>query len=188
VILLVDNYDSFTYNLVDYLLQLGSDIKVFRNDDPIKEIIKNQYTGIILSPGPGKPDTAGYLMELIGYYEDKLPILGICLGHQAIGLHFGAQLERAQKPMHGKLSTITIKEDYLFNRIPPRFKVVRYHSLVLEKLHGTIEPIAFSEEEEIMAIRHRTKNIRGLQFHPEAILTEFGFDMIKSWVKHNQIY
>ena len=187
MVLLVDNYDSFTYNLVDYLFQLGSEIEVFRNDDPVEKIIQNKYTGVIFSPGPGKPETSGHLLKLIGYYKDKLPILGICLGHQAIGIHFGAQLVKAKKPMHGKFSIIDVKKDYLFNNTPPRFRVVRYHSLILDELNGHIEPIALSEEGEIMAIRHLSKNIRGLQFHPEAILTEFGFEILKSWVSYNQI-
>jgi anthranilate synthase component 2 len=186
MVLLVDNYDSFTYNLVDYLIQLGSGIRVFRNDDPIEKITQEQYTGIVLSPGPGKPEDSGHLLKLIRYYENLLPILGICLGHQALGTYFGAGLGKAIRPMHGKFSEIEVKNDYLFKDIPSSFRVVRYHSLVLTGLNGMIEPIARSAEGEIMAIRHINRNIRGLQFHPEAVLTDFGFQILGNWVSHNQ--
>lgn len=188
MILLVDNYDSFTYNLVDYLLQLNTNLKIFRNDTPLEWIQDLDYTGVILSPGPGKPENSGNLYKLIAYFEDKLPILGICLGHQALGTHFGARLIKARKPMHGKRSTIRVKEDYLFKSFPENFRVVRYHSLILEELGEDIEPIAFTDQGEIMAIRHKTKNIRGVQFHPEAFLTDFGFEIIKNWILNNKIY
>jgi anthranilate synthase component 2 len=167
---------------------MDTNLKIFRNDDPIDKILANKYSGMILSPGPDKPENSGNLNSLISYYEDKLPILGICLGHQALGTHFGARLIKALKPMHGKRSSIRVQEDYLFRLLPARFQVVRYHSLILEDLKGGIEPIAFSDQGEIMAIRHPVKNIRGVQFHPEAVLSEFGFDILKNWISYNQIY
>ncbi|MBR9999826.1 MAG: aminodeoxychorismate/anthranilate synthase component II [Cyclobacteriaceae bacterium] len=187
MVLLIDNYDSFTYNLADYLLQMKTGLKIFRNDDSFGKIIRGDYTGVIFSPGPGRPENAGILNQLIAHYENKLPVLGICLGHQAIGVQSGAKLVKALKPMHGKRSLIRIKEDYIFNTLPGEFHVVRYHSLILQDLKGGLEPLAFSSEGEIMAIRHRTKNIRGVQFHPEAILTEYGFKILQNWISYNQI-
>jgi anthranilate synthase/aminodeoxychorismate synthase-like glutamine amidotransferase len=188
LVLLLDNYDSFTYNLADYLLQLGTEIKVHRNDEPFTEIIRDQYTGAIFSPGPGRPETSGNLNRLIAWYENRLPMLGICLGHQAIGQHFGAGLVRAQKPMHGKRSLISTVDDYIFNALPEKFQVIRYHSLVLQHLAGGLEPISISAEGEIMAIRHVEKNIRGVQFHPEAVLTEYGMAILRNWISHNRIF
>jgi anthranilate synthase component 2 len=188
LVLLLDNYDSFTYNLADYLLQLGTEIKIYRNDDPMTEIIRDEYTGVIFSPGPGRPETSGNLNRLIAYYENRLPMLGICLGHQAIGQYFGAGLVRAQKPMHGKRSLISVMDDYIFTSLPRKFQVVRYHSLVLQHTAGAIESIAFSAEGEIMAIRHAEKNIRGVQFHPEAVLTEYGMVILRNWISYNRIF
>jgi anthranilate synthase component 2 len=142
---------------------------------------------MVLSPGPGKPCDSGNLLELIECYMDKIPILGICLGHQAIGNFMGAQIIKAEKPMHGKISKINLTEDYLFRTIPKRIKVVRYHSLVLYQLPEELEQIATTSNGEIMAIRHKHKNIRGLQFHPEAVMTEFGKDILWNWVEHNEI-
>lgn len=188
MILLLDNYDSFTYNLVDYLSQMHVDIKIFRNDDPFEQIIQQTYSGVILSPGPGIPETSGHLITIINHYQNSLPILGICLGHQAIGIQFGAKLVKAYKPMHGKLSSINIEQDYIFYRIPSKLRVVRYHSLILEELPTDLVPIAFTDQGEVMAIKHNFKNIRGVQFHPEAILTEYGFEILKNWIHHNKIF
>ncbi|MCL4135936.1 UNVERIFIED_CONTAM: hypothetical protein GTU68_016543, partial [Idotea baltica] len=143
-ILLLDNYDSFTYNLVDYFNQLGIAVKVFRNSDPLEEIISYPYAGVVLSPGPERPSTAGNLMDVIAFYEGKLPVLGICLGHQAIGEYFGAGLEKAVYPMHGKVSRIKTSEGVLFKGIPREIEVVRYHSLVLQNLPDTLKPVAFA--------------------------------------------
>jgi anthranilate synthase component 2 len=188
LVLLIDNYDSFTYNLADYLLQLGTKIKICRNDEPFTEIVSQEYTGVILSPGPGRPEISGNLIRLIAYYEDRLPLLGICLGHQAIGQHYGAPLIKALRPMHGKRSFIFTHEDYLFKSLPEKFQVVRYHSLILQYTTGGIEPIAHTADGEIMAIRHREKNIRGVQFHPEAVLTEYGMDILRNWISENRIF
>ena len=187
MVLLIDNYDSFTFNLADYLLQLNTDVRIFRNDDPFEEITDGDYSGVIFSPGPGRPESSGYLNRLIAYYETRIPVLGICLGHQAIGQRFGSELVKALKPMHGKRSLIIISEDYLFDSLPEKFYVVRYHSLILKQAAGEIEPIAHSTEGEIMAIRHRRKNIRGVQFHPEAVLTDHGIQILENWISYNQI-
>ena len=187
MILLLDNFDSFTYNLVDYFKQLNVNSKIFRNDQSINEITPFQCSGIVLSPGPGIPKNSGNMLDVIKYYMDKVPILGICLGHQAIGNFFNAKIIKAERPMHGKISSIYVENDYLFKGLPAIIKVVRYHSLVLNELPAEIEQIAYSNNGEIMAIKHKHKNIRGLQFHPEAILTEFGMDILRNWVLHNEI-
>ena len=188
MILLIDNYDSFTYNLVDYLLQMNVRLKVIRNDDPHEKYLNMALQGIVLSPGPGRPENSGNLMQLIRIFEDRVPILGICLGHQALGMHFGSRLVRARKPMHGKRSLITVNEDYLFEALPRNFHVVRYHSLILENPGENMEPIALTNDNEIMAIRHSSKNLRGVQFHPEAILTDYGFQVLENWISYNRIY
>lgn len=187
MILLLDNYDSFTYNLVDYFNQLGIASKIMRNNETLESISKFNFKGIVLSPGPGTPDKAGNLLKVIQYYQDKLPILGICLGHQALGTFYGAELVKANKPMHGKMSQVKLLKDYLFKNIPQEITAVRYHSLKLINLSKELEAIGWTQENEIMGIRHRYKNIRGLQFHPEAILTENGFSILKNWVIHNHI-
>ncbi len=187
MILLIDNFDSFTYNLADYLAQCGATCTVLRNNEGLSAITKKEYQAVVLSPGPQTPEKAGNLMQVIDYYATRLPMLGICLGHQAIGTYFGASLEKATKPMHGKISTVTLQKDYIFDQIPCRTSVVRYHSLLLKKLPQEIEPIAFTTQQEIMAIRHRTLPIRGLQFHPEAALTLHGLKMMQNWIKFNQI-
>jgi anthranilate synthase component 2 len=173
--------------LVDYFKQLEVDSIIFRNNQDIEEITKHVYSGIVLSPGPGKPCDSGNLLEVIKYYMDKIPILGICLGHQAIGNFFNVQIIKAEKPMHGKISKIQLKNDYIFKGMPDKINVVRYHSLVLSQLPTELENIASTANGEIMAIRHKTKNIRGLQFHPEAILTEYGMNILRNWVVVNEI-
>lgn len=187
MILLLDNFDSFTYNLVDYFKQLNIDVLIFRNNEQLEEIARHSFNGIVLSPGPGKPCDSGIMLEVVKYYMDRIPILGICLGHQAIGNFFNAQIVNSEKPMHGKISKIKLKNDYLFKRIPDEINVVRYHSLVINQLPEVLENIATASNGEIMAIRHIYKNIRGLQFHPEAVLTDFGMDILKNWVDYNEI-
>lgn len=182
MILLLDNFDSFTFNLVDYLHQLNVSCDVRRNDHKIEDIISQKYSGVILSPGSGNPINAGNMMEIINYYHNKLPIMGICLGHQAIGQYFGAKLQKSLKPMHGKISEIICKAADIHLNIPEKIKVVRYHSLILSDLPSNIEAIAHSSEGEIMSIRHNTLPIYGLQYHPEAILTEYGKEILKNWV------
>jgi len=185
--LLLDNFDSFTYNLVDYFQQLNVTPQVFRNNQSLEYITKNKYKGVVLSPGPGLPEESGNLLNVIKYYQNKLPILGICLGHQAIGQFYKAKIIQADKPMHGKLSQVLLENDYLFKDIPNKIRTVRYHSLILDNVPDNLEIIGRTENNEIMAIRHQTLNIRGLQFHPEAILTEYGKKIIKNWIRENQL-
>lgn len=185
--MLLDNFDSFTYNLVDYFEQLNVKPKVYRNNQSLEEITNHDYNGVVLSPGPGLPEESGNLLNVIEHYENKLPILGICLGHQAIGQFFNATILKAAKPMHGKISTVLLESDYLFKDIPDEIHAVRYHSLILGNLPDNLEIIARTENKEIMAIRHQFLNIRGLQFHPEAILTEFGKKILQNWVIQNQL-
>ncbi|UII34425.1 aminodeoxychorismate/anthranilate synthase component II [Fulvivirga ulvae] len=188
MILLLDNFDSFTYNLVDYFQQLGIKCEVIRNNVGIKDIISGNYQGIVLSPGPEIPEKAGNLMEVLKYYHNKLPVLGICLGHQAIGEFFGARLIKATKPMHGKISKVALEEDVIFRSMPKSINVVRYNSLIVEHENvGDLKVIARSYDGEIMALRHKELPIWGVQFHPEAALTEYGLDILKNWLTYNQI-
>ncbi|WP_338766551.1 aminodeoxychorismate/anthranilate synthase component II [Bernardetia sp. ABR2-2B] len=188
MILLLDNFDSFTYNLWDYVQHLGVECKVFRNDTSLKELQKYNFTGVILSPGFGKPQDAGVMMEVIDYYHQKLPILGVCLGHQALGIYFGAKLIYAEKPMHGKVSKIECKvdskTDLLFQNMPSKIEVVHYHSLLidLEKHTPLLYPTAYTEKGELMAFSHITLPIKAIQFHPEAALTEYGLQMLENWL------
>ncbi|WP_338815507.1 aminodeoxychorismate/anthranilate synthase component II (plasmid) [Bernardetia sp. Wsw4-3y2] len=188
MILLLDNFDSFTYNLWDYVQRLGVECKVFRNDTSLKELQEHNFTGVILSPGFGKPQEAGNMMDVIDYYYQKLPILGVCLGHQALGIYFGAKLIYAEKPMHGKVSTIECKvnqkTDLLFQNMPSKIEVVRYHSLLidLEKNNTLLYPTAYTEKNELMAFSHITLPIKAIQFHPEAALTEYGLQMLENWL------
>jgi anthranilate synthase component 2 len=187
MIILLDNFDSFTYNLVDYFKQLGLCIVVLRNDVQLEKIIALNPQAIVLSPGHGTPKKAGIMMEVIAYYYNKIPILGICLGHQALGEFFGATLAKAQKPMHGKISTLqvvdneVVKKNKLFQDLPKKFSIVRYHSLIIQNDSPDLTVLAYTEDGEIMAFQHKTLPICGLQFHPEAILTEFGLDILRNW-------
>jgi anthranilate synthase/aminodeoxychorismate synthase-like glutamine amidotransferase len=182
LVLLLDNFDSFTYNLVDYIKQGGSEVKVLRNDISLSEVTQYNFKGIILSPGPSTPDTAGNMREVIDYYQTRLPLLGVCLGHQSIGQYYGATVKRALKPMHGKISRIKLEDDTLFKGLPSEINVVRYHSLIIDNLPESLSVIAKSGNGEIMGIRHKYFPIWGLQFHPEAILTEFGKEMLKNFL------
>ena len=184
VILLLDNYDSFTYNLCDYLQQCGAEVDVVRNDLLDVKTVSSKYDAIVISPGPGEPLQAGCTMEVIEKYADQLPIFGVCLGMQAIGLHFGADLVRAHFPMHGKESTLNFNVDHqLFTSISSPFNVCRYHSLILQNLQNTpLNIIAETAAGEPMAIAHSTLPIWAVQFHPEAILTPQGLQLIKNWL------
>lgn len=182
MLLLLDNFDSFTYNLVDYFGQAGVEAKVVRNDVPLQEVIQLPVTAVVLSPGPGTPKQAGSLMDVIHYYHEKVPMLGICLGHQALGEFFGAKLEKGIKPMHGKVSEIICEADPIFESIPSKTEVVRYHSLVLRHTPESILPLAHTAEGELMAFKHKTLPLYALQFHPEAALTTYGLQMLKNWV------
>ena len=184
MVLLVDNYDSFTYNLADYLRQLDVPLDVVRNDErPLKVILETRYDGIVLSPGPKRPADAGWMMDLIAARHADTPILGICLGHQGLGEYFGATLTRAARPVHGKTANILHDGTDLFDRLPSPMRVMRYHSLVLENLDQTdLEVTARTEAGEVMAIRHREFPCVGVQFHPESILTEQGIALLDNWL------
>ncbi|WHY65325.1 aminodeoxychorismate/anthranilate synthase component II [Neobacillus sp. SuZ13] len=186
MILLIDNFDSFTFNLYQYLGELGEQITVFRNNQLNMEQIKElNPKAIILSPGPGKPEDAGICIELIQTFFNKIPILGICLGHQAIGAAFGGEIKRAALIKHGKTSFISHQCDGLFAELPNPLEVMRYHSLIIEKcsIPEVLECIAHSDEDqEIMAIRHRDYPVFGLQFHPESIGTPSGKQILNNFL------
>lgn len=183
MILIVDNFDSFTYNLVDYFNQLGEECEVVRNDIPPTEHLKSKYSALVLSPGPGKPENAGFLLEYIRVFENQIPILGICLGHQAIAKYYGGTVEKALKPMHGKVSLVhSLVEDELLEGIEKQFSVVRYHSLVVKDLQNTsLSVLAVTEEGENMILKHQELPIYGIQYHPEAALTDFGLQILHNW-------
>ncbi len=188
-LLVLDNFDSFTYMLVDYLRQVGAVCTVVRNDQPLHTFSTLSFDGVVLSPGPGMPRQAGNLMAVVAQYADQLPMLGVCLGQQALGEFFGAELLPGHRPMHGKVSPIRVDTgDPLFAGMPDRFGVTRYHSLVIQALPPELVAIARTEvgahgaPAEIMAIRHRTRPIWGVQFHPEAILTEYGLQLLQNWI------
>ena len=188
MILMIDNYDSFTYNIVQYCRELGADLKIIRNDEmSVAEIEKLKPEKIIISPGPASPDEAGITLEVIEYFKDKLPILGICLGHQSIAQVFGGEVIRAKNMMHGKTSTMKlIKECAIFKDLPQEFTATRYHSLIVDKdsLPSIIEPTAYStDDNEIMALKVKDKEIYGVQFHPESIMSQYGHEMIGNFLK-----
>lgn len=180
---LIDNYDSFTYILHHYLLQTGYKCAVYHNDEiTVAELVALAPTRIIISPGPETPLQAGITMEAVGYFHDKIPILGVCLGHQAIGMHFGARLIKAPVPMHGKTSILHCTEHPLFAGIPPSPNVMRYHSLAISDLAQTgLQSIAHTDDGVIMAMIHETSPCVGVQFHPESVGTEHGLQMLKNW-------
>ncbi|GGG46299.1 anthranilate synthase component II [Hymenobacter glacieicola] len=186
-LLLLDNFDSFTYNLLDYLRQLGCEVLVRRNNVPLAELQALSFDGIVLSPGPGTPAAAGVMPAVIEAYHQQLPMLGVCLGHQALGEFFGAQVSRAARPMHGKVSEVAwLAPSPLSAGLPLRMPVTRYHSLVLDQLPPSLEALArtTTTEQEIMALRHRTLPLYGVQFHPEALLTPNGLALLGNWVKN----
>ena len=187
MILVVDNFDSFTYNLVDYFNQLDLEVHVKRNNIPFDDIVSERYSAVVLSPGPGIPNKAGNLMKVIEHYHDKIPVLGICLGHQAIADFFNGDIIKAQQPMHGKISNIGHEGDLIFAGIPQKFNVVRYHSLVCDNLPATLEVISKSDSNEFMALKHRNLPIYGLQFHPEAVLTQYGLKILQNWKNINSL-
>lgn len=184
-ILMIDNYDSFTYNIVQYFGELGADVEVFRNDEiTVAEIAKRSPDRLVLSPGPCSPAEAGISVEVIKFFAGKLPILGVCLGHQAIGAAFGGNIVRAQQLMHGKTSLITTTQDGVFANLPQKFVVNRYHSLAIEKSScpAVLAVTAWTDDGEIMGVRHKTLPIQGVQFHPESILTEHGHALLKNFL------
>jgi anthranilate synthase/aminodeoxychorismate synthase-like glutamine amidotransferase len=183
-LLLLDNYDSFTYNLFDYLRQAGCEVAVKRNDETnVIEIEQLNPDGIVLSPGPRTPNEAGCLMDVIKTFHDKKPMLGVCLGHQAIGQYFGATLHKANKPMHGKTAKVLHQADHeLLYNVPQPFEAMRYHSLIIDNLPDELIPMGQTEDGELMMMRHKTQKLFGVQFHPESILTPNGLQLIHNWV------
>ncbi len=176
-ILVIDNYDSFTYNIVQYLGELGADPQVVRNDElSVADILAKKPTHILISPGPCSPKEAGISVDAIKQLAGKIPILGVCLGHQSIGYAFGGDIIRAKQLMHGKTSQISHDGKGVFKGLPNPFRATRYHSLVIKKetLPDSLEVTATSEDGEIMGVRHKTLSVEGVQFHPESILTEVG--------------
>jgi anthranilate synthase component 2 len=168
-------------------MRLGVQCKVLRNNTPLSSIKEDSYAGIVLSPGPGTPEQANNLMEVVDHYHDKLPILGICLGHQALGQYFGATLQKADKPMHGKLSEIITSKSFLFDGLPSPMQVVRYHSLILKDIPEQLVATSTTHDGEIMSFTHRYLPIGGMQFHPEAALTTYGLKMLENWVSFHNI-
>lgn len=188
MILMIDNYDSFTYNVVQYCLELGADLKVIRNDElSIEEIKELHPQKIIISPGPATPNEAGITLELIKEFTDKVPIFGICLGHQSIAQAFGGEVIRAKNMMHGKTSQIEVEKDtIIFQDLPKEFRATRYHSLTVNRdnLPSHIIPTSYSRNDhEIMSLEIEGKNIYGVQFHPESIMSEYGHEMLDNFLK-----
>jgi len=182
---MIDNYDSFTYNLVQYFGELGAQVEVFRNDEiTVEGIAQRAPDRLVVSPGPCSPAEAGISVEAIRHFAGKLPILGVCLGHQSIGAAFGGKIVRAQQLMHGKTSEITTTGQGVFAGLPERFTVNRYHSLAIEKETSpdVLVNTAWTDDGEIMGVRHRELDIEGVQFHPESILTEHGHAMLKNFL------
>jgi anthranilate synthase component 2 len=185
-LLMVDNYDSFTFNIVQYFGELGAEVEVFRNDEiTLEGIAARQPDRLVISPGPCSPAEAGISVAAIQHFAGKLPILGVCLGHQSIGAAFGGQIVRAQELMHGKTSVITTTKAGVFAGLPEKFTVNRYHSLAIER--ATCPPClkvtAWTDDGEIMGVRHTELDIEGVQFHPESILTEHGHAMLKNFLE-----
>jgi anthranilate synthase component 2 len=188
-LLMIDNYDSFTYNLVQYFGELGAQVEVFRNDEiTVAGIAQRKPDRLVVSPGPCSPAEAGISVEAIRHFAGKLPILGVCLGHQAVGAAFGGKVVRAHQLMHGKTSVITTTGEGVFAGLPRQFTVNRYHSLAIEKSSCPAELAitAWTDDGEIMGVRHRQLAVQGVQFHPESILTEHGHAMLKNFLEQSK--
>ena len=186
MLLMIDNYDSFTYNLVQYLGELGEEVSVFRNDEITLEQIEALHPSrVVISPGPCTPNEAGISVPLIQRFAGKLPILGVCLGHQSIGQAFGGRIVHAGQLMHGKTSEIRHKDAGVFHGLPNPLTATRYHSLVIEKksLPACLEVTAWTDDGEIMGVRHRDLPVEGVQFHPESILTEKGHELLANFLR-----
>jgi len=189
MLLMIDNYDSFTYNLVQYLAEIGQEVEVVRNDKiSIEEINKLNPQYIVISPGPCTPNEAGISLQLIEAFKGKIPILGVCLGHQSIGQAFGGKIIHAQTIMHGKTSKISHNNKGVFRGIKDPFIATRYHSLVIdrESLPDCFDITAWTDDNEIMGIKHKELAIEGVQFHPESILSEHGHDLLKNFLDQNE--
>ena len=186
MLMMIDNYDSFTYNLVQYFGELGEDVRVYRNDAiTLKEIVAMAPARIVVSPGPCSPAEAGISVAAIREFAGKIPILGVCLGHQSIGAAFGGQVVHAKQLMHGKTSPVHHLGTGIFRGLPDPLLVTRYHSLAIarETLPDCLEVTAWTDDQEIMGVRHKTLAVEGVQFHPESILTERGHDLLRNFLK-----
>ncbi len=184
-LLMVDNYDSFTFNIVQYFGELGADVEVYRNDEiTLEGIAARKPDRLVISPGPCSPAEAGISVAAIQHFAGKLPILGVCLGHQSIGAAFGGKIVRAQELMHGKTSVISTTQEGVFAGLPPQFTVNRYHSLAIEResCPACLKVTACTDDGEIMGVRHTELDIEGVQFHPESILTEHGHAMLQNFL------
>ncbi|MBM4189939.1 MAG: aminodeoxychorismate/anthranilate synthase component II [Betaproteobacteria bacterium] len=188
-LLMLDNYDSFTYNLVQYFGELGCEVEVVRNDEvTVDEVIARAPDRVVISPGPCTPNEAGISVPLILALAGKIPLLGVCLGHQSIGQAFGGRIVHAKQLMHGKTSPIQHRDVGVFHGLPNPFTATRYHSLVIEKatLPDCLEITAWTEDGEIMGVRHKTLAVEGVQFHPESILTEHGHDLLRNFLEETR--
>ena len=186
-IILIDNYDSFTFNLYHYISSLGVNVDVIRNDEITdKQIMKNKYNRIVISPGPGKPNQSGNCIKIVKSLYKKIPILGVCLGHQIIGQVFGSKIVQAKKLMHGKTSLIKSKKIGILKNLPSKFVATRYHSLIIDKktLSNELEITAETKDGIIMGIKHKEYNIHGVQFHPESIKTTIGIKILKNFINY----
>jgi anthranilate synthase component 2 len=186
VLVMIDNFDSFTYNLVQYLLMLGAEVKVVRNNAvSVAEMASWNPAGIVISPGPCRPETAGISVGAIQAFSGKIPILGVCLGHQAIAVAFGGVVGKAKRLMHGKVSSVTADGKSIFEGIPSPFQAMRYHSLAVSREHlpDCLEVTAEAEDSEIMGIRHREQRTEGIQFHPESIMTPVGKRILRNFLR-----
>jgi anthranilate synthase component 2 len=184
-VVMIDNYDSFTYNIVQYFGELGADVEVFRNDEITLEGLAGRGADrLVVSPGPCSPAEAGISVEAIRHFAGKLPVLGVCLGHQSIGAAFGGKIVRAKELMHGKTSVITTTREGVFAGLPEKFTVNRYHSLAIERASCPAELVvtAWTDDGEIMGVRHQSLAVQGVQFHPESILTEHGHAMLRNFL------
>ena len=186
-LLVIDNYDSFTYNLVQYFGELGANCEVLRNDEKnLDDIVIEPYDGLVISPGPCNPDQAGISLPAVKRWAGQKPLLGVCLGHQCIGQAFGGKIVRATRLMHGKTSPVHHFNEEIFEGLPNPFSATRYHSLVIEpsSLPDILEMTAWTEEQEIMAVRHRELEVWGVQFHPESLATDSGIMVLKNFLKY----
>jgi anthranilate synthase component 2 len=189
MILLIDNYDSFTYNLYQQIERLGGEVGVVKNDEvTVNDIKKMDLSAIVISPGPGRPEDAGISVKIIEAFYEKLPILGVCLGHQAIGLCFGAKIVGAKKILHGKTALITHRNSGVFKGLKGQFMAARYHSLVINKVPRDFKLSAWTEGNEIMGIQHENLPVFGIQFHPESFMTECGDKIIKNFLNVSKSY